>query len=321
MEKENVKEKFIIIKVYGVYYDIENPFFGVQRATLKGKLRLGEYKERHPFVVGDYVNAKCFDGNWIIQKRYERKNYLVRKSNPVDTHVLCANVDKVAIIASLKNPETKDGFIDRSIAAIYHSKISPLILFSKKDLVNENEISLRSNKYISLGYEVLAISNDDKSSIDKFLSLIEGKTTYLVGNSGVGKSTFVNLITNKPIQKIKEVSSTTHKGKHTTTNTTAIFLNSNTILIDSPGIKEWGILHLTLPGLLMAFPELEEHVDNCSIPNCCRAQEGCAMLEYLDSDKMDSERRKSMKSMMFSLQSDYRLRADDFQKSKYKRRK
>ena len=239
----------------------------------------------------------------------------------MDTHVLCANVDRVAIIASLKNPETKDGFIDRSIAAVHHSGTTPLILFSKKDLVDENEISLKINKYRSLGYEVLPISNNDPGSIQEFLDIIDGKTTYLVGNSGVGKSSFINLATKKAVQKINEVSLTTHKGKHTTTNTTAIFLNSSTILIDSPGIKEWGILHLSVSELLMTFPELSTKMDSCLLSNCCSTEGGCEMIEELNSDSMDVDRKKSMQSMLFSIQSDYRLRADDINKFKYKRRK
>lgn len=317
-----VKENFIVSKIYGAYYEIYSPRLGFKRATLKGKLRLNKSEDRHPFVVGDRIQAEnelTERADWVIISKEERRSFLTRQSSNSDKHILCANVDFVAIIASLAGPETKDGFIDRSITACYHSNVTPIIIFNKKDLVTEVELKDRMEKYESLGYTVYPITCTDLESIKDLLSALQGKTTYLVGNSGVGKSSLINLITSNSEQKTNEISHSTQKGKHTTTNSSIIVINPSTILIDSPGIKEWGLLHLTKGQILSTFPELNKYKKKCRVGGCCNAGNDCLMLDKID--KLDEERAKSLESMLEGLEIPYRIRVGNLKSGKLRKQK
>ncbi len=317
-----VKENFIVSKIYGAYYEIYSPRLGFKRATLKGKLRLTKSDDRHPFVVGDRIlaeNELSEKADWVIISKEERTSFLTRQSSNSDKHILCANVDFVAIIVSLAGPETKDGFIDRSITACFHSNVTPIIIFNKKDLVTEEKLKERMGKYESLGYKVYPITCTNLESIKDLLSDLQGKTTYLVGNSGVGKSSLINLITSNSEQKTNEISHSTQKGKHTTTNSSVIVINPTTILIDSPGIKEWGLLHLTKGQILSTFPELVKYQKKCKVGDCCNAGNDCLMLEKID--KLDEERSKSLESMLEGLEIPYRIRVGNLKSGKLRKQK
>ena len=174
-------------------------------------------------------------------------------------------------------------------------------------------------KYESLGYKVYPITCTNLESIKDLLSDLQGKTTYLVGNSGVGKSSLINLITSNSEQKTNEISHSTQKGKHTTTNSSVIVINPTTILIDSPGIKEWGLLHLTKGQILSTFPELVKYQKKCKVGECCNAGNDCLMLEKID--KLDEERSKSLESMLEGLEIPYRIRVGNLKSGKLRKQK
>ena len=317
-----VKENFLVSKIYGAYYEIYSPKLGFKRATLKGKLRLNKSDDRHPFVVGDRIQAEneiTERADWVILSKEDRTSFLTRQSSNSDKHILCANVDFVAIIASLSGPETKDGFIDRSITACYHSNVTPIIIFNKKDLVTEEELASRVEKYESLGYKVYPITCTELDTVKELLAALQDKITYLVGNSGVGKSSLINLITNNAEQKTNTISHSTQKGKHTTTNSSIIVVNPTTILIDSPGIKEWGLLHLSKGEILSTFPEINKFKKKCRVGGCCDAGNDCIMLEKLD--KLEDERLKSLESMLEGLEIPYRIRVGNLKSGKLRKQK
>jgi len=318
-----VKEIFTVIRIFGAYYEIYHPSLGSKSAYLRGKLRLEQANERNPLAVGDQVYAfESLDSeHWVIDSRLDRKNFLIRKSDKGDTQVLCANIDQVCILASLANPETKTGFIDRAIAASYHSQVPVFILFTKKDLVSPQEAERKIKFYSQSGFDCLAISLEDTSSLERLKSFLKNKTSYLVGNSGVGKSSLINALHGKEIQKVSEVSESTKKGKHTTTNTYALHLSDGITLIDSPGIKEWGILHLSKLEIFESFPEFLEIKKNCQAFHCCELLDGCEIMRFLHSPNCAAERRENLLSMLESLETPYRIRTGNLVSGKRKKLK
>lgn len=310
---ESVKEKFIISRIYGAFYEIYSPVSQFHPAVLKGKFRLRDKEERHPFVVGDIVDAEPSSGKeWIITKLYERKNSLARKSDLNDTHVLCSNVDYLLILASMNKPATKDNFIDRCLVACYYHQIEPIILLSKSDLVEEELVVQREAKYRDLGYTIFSYNYQQKEKLNPLSQLLNNKVTYICGNSGVGKSTFINLVMNKDLLKTGLISESTGKGKHTTTNSSLVLLDSTTYLIDSPGIKEWGLLHLTPYQIWESFPELSVYKNDCDSIECCNGSKNCNILLNLEEAPLSAERRKSLEAMLQSLQSPEKYKGNLF---------
>ncbi len=313
------KEQFTIARIFGAYYELYSPSTSYVRAVLKGKLRLNQSEERHPFVVGDLVLAESGSGDWVIIEKAERKNFLTRKSDQGDSHVLCANLDLLAILASLKDPETKDGFIDRLLVAAYPTRINPLIVFTKADLVSDEYRQEREDSYRKLGYDVISVSTEDTSTLTPFLERIQGKRTFLCGNSGVGKSTLLNHLTKNNDQKTNEISGSTRKGKHTTTNSLAVFLEGETVIIDSPGVKEWGILHVSKAEMMESFPELRRAKEDCKYEYCCDFGEDCNLLKSV-AENLTESRRKSLEAMIESLNKPHRVtRRDHWSQSVTKR--
>ncbi len=301
MEKK-VKEKFLISKIYGAYYEIYSPTLGKKRAVLRGKFRIGNSSERHPFVVGDKVIASPSSGDeWVIDEPQERKNQLIRKSGLNDTHVLCSNVDQIAILASLKDPQTKEGFIDRALIASGSAKIPAIIVFTKSDLISDEELPDMIAFYTNCGIKTILVSVIDSVSLENLRKSLEGKVTFFVGNSGVGKSTILNKLLNGKFHATAEISSSTKKGRHTTTNSSLVPVSENTFLIDSPGVKEWGLLHLTESEIISNFPGLHSFTDKCEELNCCNFGEDCKIQEALSSDDFPDNRRKSLESILESL--------------------
>lgn len=316
---QNQPEIFRISRIFGAFYEIYNPVEGYKRAVLRGKMRLDKGEERNPIAVGDFVNAEKKDNSdHTILSRLERKNSLVRKSEQGESHVLCANVDMVAIIASLQNPETKLGFIDRSIAACFHAGIQPLILFTKKDLVSRDEEEEKVLFYRELGYKVLSISSMEPDSLLPVHSELSGQTTYFVGISGSGKSTLINSLLGNDTQKVNSISESSGKGKHTTTNSLLLVLGNSGYIIDSPGIKEWGIFHIPRETLLCSYPELRSKHNSCSRPDCCSLDANCPMLHYLDSGELLPERQISIISMLDSLERTHKIRTGNLKSGKVK---
>jgi ribosome biogenesis GTPase / thiamine phosphate phosphatase len=310
---------FRVSRIFGAFYEIYNENNGYNRAVLRGKLRLDKGEERNPIAVGDrvYVEKKQ-SSDYTILSRLERDNFLIRKSEQGDSHVLCANVDNVGIIASLADPETKHGFIDRSIASCYQAGIHPIIIFTKKDLLTEVELTQKIHFYKELGYHILSVSYKDTDSIQTLRETLQTKTTFFVGISGSGKSTLINSLFGEDIQKVNTISNSSKKGKHTTTNSYLVSISPSGFIIDSPGIKEWGIFHVPREVLLASFPELQISQENCHLADCCNLSDQCEMLKTLESGKLLPEREISMHSMLESLDRVHKVRTGNLKSGKYK---
>ena len=310
---------FRISRIFGAFYEIYNPELGYKNSVLRGKLRLEKGDERNLFTVGDYVSVeKKNESDYTILYRLERKNYLVRKGEQGGNHVLCANVDYVGIIASLRDPETKNGFIDRSIAACYHANITPLLIYTKKDLVSEEEIQDKVSIYGNLGYKIFLVSQNDTDSILNLRESLLVSTTYFVGISGSGKSTLINSMIGHNLQKVSSISTSTNKGKHTTTNSYLLSISNSGYLIDSPGIKEWGIFHIPKDIVLESFPELLKIKDKCEKPNCCDFNYDCPMLEELNTENLEIGRQESAIGMLESLDRLHKIRTGNLKSGKFR---
>ncbi len=324
----------------------ENPTI----AVLSGKLRLysrNDYKIplRNPCCVGDFVKVKedftSEKQNPLITEILTRSNILVRAS-PYEIHLLGSNLNRAVLVASLINPDLNTGFIDRFLIACFTSQILPFIVFSKSDLISmENpehlEILDQSFYYAKLlkhvFYGNLNSPEDDSfykildyfqkknlysniNSITEFLKEIEDGTTILTGLSGAGKSTLINLIYGKKVQKTLEISSSTGKGKHTTTTSTLFVLSKNKAIIDIPGLKEWGLSHLTKKEIIESYPEWKSNIGSCKFRNCEHLEDikGCVIQEELKKGILPEWRKKNLESILFSIDYYERIRPGDYKK-------
>ena len=269
--------------------------------TARGKLRLLNIKHTNPISVGDYVkfikSQEKFKGE--ITKIFHRKNYIIRRSVNLskETHVLASNLDQAILVITLKRPKTYFEFIDRFLITANAYQIPTLIVFSKSDTYLKDEleeIEMIRKIYTNLNINCLLISCHKKKDISKILGLIKNKTTLFSGNSGVGKSTLINFLNPKLNLKTQSVSKSTNKGQHTTTFAQMYDIDQNTRVIDSPGIKGFGLVDMKKNEIYRYFPELLEASKNCRFKNCIHVDEPeCDVKRRLVTSEISNYRYES----------------------------
>ena len=269
--------------------------------TARGKLRLLNIKHTNPISVGDYVkfikSQEKFKGE--ITKIFHRKNYIIRRSVNLskETHVLASNLDQAILVITLKRPKTYFEFIDRFLITANAYQIPTLIVFSKSDTYLKDEleeIEMIRKIYTNLNINCLLISCRKKKDISKILGLIKNKTTLFSGNSGVGKSTLINFLNPKLNLKTQSVSKSTNKGQHTTTFAQMYDIDQNTRVIDSPGIKGFGLVDMKKNEIYRYFPELLEASKNCRFKNCIHVDEPeCEVKRRLVTSEISNYRYES----------------------------
>ena len=269
--------------------------------TARGKLRLLNIKHTNPISVGDYVkfikSQEKFKGE--ITKIFHRKNYIIRRSVNLskETHVLASNLDQAILVITLKRPKTYFEFIDRFLITANAYQIPTLIVFSKSDTYQKDEleeIEMIRKIYTNLNINCLLISCHKKKDISKILGLIKNKTTLFSGNSGVGKSTLINFLNPKLNLKTQSVSKSTNKGQHTTTFAQMYDIDQNTRVIDSPGIKGFGLVDMKKNEIYRYFPELLEASKNCRFKNCIHVDEPeCEVKRRLVTSEISNYRYES----------------------------
>ena len=294
--------KGVVLRSTGSWYDVLAEDGQKYAGRVRGKIRLEGIKETNPVAVGDRVELETDDN--MITAILPRDNHILRASVKKTGHsnVLAANVDHVMIIATLSFPRTSLGFIDRVMVASEAFRIPQVIVFNKMDMLDEegrSAVQSVMELYRSIGIICLSLSalHDD---IGPILDLLQNKVTLLTGHSGVGKSTLLNRISPGIRQKTGEVSGFSEKGVHTTTFAEMFQLGADTFIIDTPGIREWGLVDMTPEELSDYFPEMRDRRLDCRFgPRCLHLQEPkCAIIEAVEKGDIPMSRYESYVSMV-----------------------
>ncbi|MCB1324172.1 MAG: ribosome small subunit-dependent GTPase A [Spirochaetales bacterium] len=325
-------DEAIVSRVYGAYQELW-PWPGLEEVLLgrlRGRLRLEKARShgdmRHLLIVGDHVEYTR-DANNPAEANIEgllpRRNVLAR-SSAHEIQALGANLDRSVLIASLARPRLRTGFIDRFLVSAHAGQVSPVLLFTKPDLLEAEEREFMEEDlqcYRDLGYSVFVANllEPEPDALKPLLALMSEGVTLLAGQSGTGKSTFLNRILGRAVQPTATISPSSKKGRHTTTNA-ALFRHPSgrALLIDSPGVKEWGIGHLSRDDIIAAMPELGAAAHQCQFADCKHesGSRGCAVQEILvqspESGGLTDERLRSFEQMLASLSEPDRIRTGDY---------
>lgn len=282
--------------------------------SIKGKFRIQGIRSTNPVAVGDRVvfNIDPAQGSGVIHEICDRKNYVIRKASNLskESQILAANVDLACLVVTLRMPETHPEFIDRFLAATSAYRIPACVVFNKTDLYDTAErdyIAAMGAMYRSVGYQVLETSVPDRNNIDALRTLLSGKISVLAGNSGVGKSSLINMLEPGSEQKIGSMSLANLAGKHTTTYAEMMPLSTGGYIIDTPGIRGFGLVGFEREEIYHFFPEIFEVAKKCQYNNCLHVREpGCAVKEAVENSRISVLRYTSYLSIMDDEKEKYR---------------
>ncbi len=298
-----------VYKSTGSWYITKNDQGEVFNARIKGKFKIDQITSTNPIAVGDIVeleNEEDTDST-VITEIYERRNYINRVSphNKHQHHIVAANLDQSLLFATLKEPKTSLGFIDRFliISEAYH--VPAIIVFNKADLFGKKELekmALIKQIYEPIGYLVKTMSLEKNEGTEEVKALLKDKITLLSGHSGVGKSTFINYLFPDLKLKTQDVSGWSGKGMHTTTFAEMFDLPFGGKIIDTPGIREMGLVDISKNELAQYFPEMRAVMNDCQFNNCMHINEpGCAVKNAVNNDSIHSERYLSYLNILDSI--------------------
>lgn len=294
----------LVLRSTGSFYDVLAADGQKYICKVRGKIRLEGIKETNPVAVGDRVTFEMTNEVGAITDILPRKNHMLRQSvkKTAHAHVLAANVDQVMLIATVAYPRTSLGFIDRFLVSAESFRIPQVLVFNKKDLLDEDALQLQqklTSLYEKIGVTALTVSALQGSQ-PEVLALLQGKITLVAGHSGVGKSTLLNKLAPHINQKTGEISGFSEKGMHTTTFAEMFAVNSNTFVIDTPGIKEWGLVDMNHQELSDYFPEMRDVRLNCKFGSrCIHVNEPqCAVIAAVEAGAIALSRYESYLSMI-----------------------
>ena len=294
----------IVYKSTGSWYTVKTDLGATYPCRIKGRFRIQGIKSTNPIAVGDRVDFDLDESNneepvGIITNIYDRKNYIVRKSVNLSkqTHIIASNIDQVFLLITIDNPPTFTGFIDRFLVTTEAYSIKTILLFNKIDSYNEdklNEVKYLAHVYRQIGYECIEISATTGRNIDKVKAIMKDKVSMFTGHSGVGKSTLVNVIEPELNLKTKKISVQHSQGQHTTTFAEMYDLSFGAKIIDTPGIKGFGVVDMDKAEVGDYYPEFFKLKHECKFHNCIHVDEPqCAVKEALDKDEIAYSRYRS----------------------------
>ena len=303
----------LVLKSTGKIYNIILENGEIIKATIRGKLRIEGLKTTNPIAAGDRVeltassdtNSQDSKISYSIQSILPRKNYIVRKSTNLSKQmqIIAANVDHAYLLVTLKSPVTQIGFIDRFLVSAESFRIPTTLLFNKIDLFGAEEERLfteLSAIYTSLGYTCHRICAENEAQISFLRKELKEKQVMISGNSGVGKTTLVNSLDPTLTLRTGEISKVHEQGKHTTTFAEMHSLASGGYIIDTPGIRAFGVIDLEKEHMAHYFPEMRNLIGACRFHNCLHLNEpNCAVKDAVENDKISFSRYQSYLDLMY----------------------
>lgn len=285
-----------VVRATGSWYDVLHDGAAV-RCRIRGRLRLRGVRSTNPVVVGDEVTCEADAGSdYVICDISPRRNYVIRRASNLskESHIIAANVDQALLMATLRSPETATEFVDRFLVTCEAYKVPVTILLSKIDLQDPQAVADFHAVYESAGYRVMEVSSATGEGVGAVHELLKGRTTLVSGNSGVGKSTLIRAIDPSLDIRTGEISESHHKGRHTTTFSTMYPLAEGGAVIDTPGIKGFGLIDIDDAELWHYFPEMMRTAPDCRFYNCTHTHEpGCAVVEAVERGQIAYPRYES----------------------------
>ncbi|WP_240312706.1 ribosome small subunit-dependent GTPase A [Flavihumibacter solisilvae] len=299
-----------VYKSTGSWYILKDETGKQFNGRIKGVFKIGDITSTNPLAVGDWVDAEMEnekEDSVIITSIYDRENYITRTSphRKVQHHIIAANLDQALLFATLKEPRTSQGFIDRFLVTAEAYHIPAILVFNKADLYRKKETDKYAHLesvYSDIGYRVELISVKEHKGIEAVRDILQNKTTLISGHSGVGKSTFINAVFPEMALRTQEVSEWSGKGMHTTTFAEMFDLPDGGRIIDTPGIRELGLVGITRQELSHYFPEMRKVLNDCQFNNCLHMNEpGCAVKAAVSNDTIDIDRYVSYCTILDSI--------------------
>lgn len=300
-----------IYKSTGSWYVAKAEDGRMYNARIKGIFKIDEITSTNPLAVGDEVEMVVEDvqeKSAMIDEIYDRRNYVARVSphNKRQHHIIASNLDQSILFATLKDPKTSQGFMDRFLVSCESYHIPAIIVFNKADIYRKKEMErfdLLKGIYESVGYKVVLVSVLEGTGIGEVKELLHNKTTLLSGHSGVGKSTFINAVFPELDLRTQEVSSWSGKGLHTTTFAEMFDLAGGGQIIDTPGVREFGLVDISKQELSHFFPEMRVLINDCQFNNCMHINEpGCAVKDAVNEGSISIDRYASYLTILDTIE-------------------
>ena len=306
----------LVYKSTGSWYTVKSEQGDFMECRIKGKFRMKGIKSTNPIAVGDIVDYELDENSdavtGTIHNIHDRKNYIVRKSVNLSkqTHIIASNIDVVFLLITINNPPTTTSFIDRFLVTAEAYGIEAVLVFNKidtfDDAMNDEQLYLQYI-YSEIGYKFLKVSALEKKGLDELKGMMIGKVSMFSGHSGVGKSTLVNALEPNLSLKTKNISEQSKQGQHTTTFAEMYDLSFDAKIIDTPGIKGFGIVDMEPSEVSGYFPEFFKLQNECKFNNCLHKEEpNCAVKKALEENKIAWSRYNSYLKILEGDDENYR---------------
>ena len=301
----------LVYKSTGSWYTVKNQAGSFYNARIKGIFKIDDITSTNPVSVGDEVEIEPeneIENTAIITEIHPRRNYVNRQSprQKYQHHIIAANLDQSVLFATLKEPKTSQGFIDRFLVACEMYHVPAIVVFNKADLYRKKEEQKYEEwkqMYEAIGYKTFLISVEKQIGIEELKELLKNKISLLSGHSGVGKSSFINIILPELALKTQDVSGWSGKGLHTTTFAEMYDLPFGGKIIDTPGMREFGLVDISKQELSHYFPEMRELINDCQFNNCLHINEpGCAVKKALEDEEINVDRYISYCNILDSIE-------------------